>query len=273
MMLTQTKVILLLAILVSVVAAPAALRAQELPHTFFGTALVDGTVASQGTVVTAMIGDKTVSIPVNVNGQFFIVVPPEIDGVASVGKTVTFRIGNLTATQSVPWASAGRTETNFRLTASASPTNTPRPTATRRVASTPRPTAAAAPTIIRGPQGPPGATGVPGAAGLPGATGIPGIPGIQGPQGFPGEQGAPGFPGEQGLPGPEGPRGEQGPQGYIGQTGAQGVAGPSGLSGPPGPTGPPGSSGNFMIAILALVVALLALLVAIGRWIWELQTG
>ena len=270
MKLTQTKIILLMAFLVLLVVAPAAVRAQELPHTFFGTAHVNGRLAPQGTTVTAVVGDKRVSINVNANGQFFLVIPPEIDGVSSAGKTVTFRIGNLTAAESVPWASAGRTESNFRLTASSSPTNTPRPTNTRRPANTPRPTVGAGPTIIRGPQGPPGATGVPGATGIPG---VPGATGLPGGTGIPGDRGPIGFTGDQGPPGPEGPRGEQGPQGYIGQTGPQGVAGPSGLTGQQGPTGPPGSSGNFLIAIIALVVALLALLVAIGRWIWELQTG
>ena len=264
MRLTKTKVILLTAILVLIVVAPVALHAQEIPHTFFGTAYVDGSAVSPGTTITAVVGDKRVSTTVNDNRQFFLLVPPEIDGVSSVGKTVTFRIGNLAATQSVSWASGGRNETNFRLTASASPTSTPRPTATRRPAATPRPTATPVPRVITGPRGPQGPQG---------PAGEQGPEGPQGPQGLRGPAGADGDAGATGADGEDGSAGERGPQGYIGQTGPQGVAGPSGLSGPQGPAGPAGSSGNFLIAIIALVVALLALLVAIGRWIWELQVG
>ena len=86
-------------------------------------------------------------------GDFFSWSLRKIEGVSSAGKTVTFRIGNLAAAESVPWASAGRTENNFRLTAFSSPTNTPRPTNTRRPTNTPRPTVVAVQVGPRGPQG------------------------------------------------------------------------------------------------------------------------
>ena len=265
MKLSRSKAILAFVAVSIVVSIPAIVSAQgEIPHTIFGTAYIDGTVAPDGTLVQAFIdGQEVDRTNTTARGIFFLQIDP---APAQAGKTISFRVRGMLAAESLSWVSRGDTR-NFRLNASANPTNTPRPTNTRRPVNTPRPTAASAPTIIRGPQGPPGATGLPGATGIPGPTGLPGgtgIPGIQGPIGF---------PGDQGPPGPEGPRGDQGPQGYIGQTGPQGVAGPSGLGGPQGPVGPAGSSGNFLIAIIALVVALLALLVAIGRWIWELQTG
>ena len=268
MKLSRSKVLLAFVVMAIMVSIPAVVLAQgDLPHTILGPAYIDGTVAPNGTLVQAFIDGREVDrSSTNASGTFFLLIPPSDTGTSHAGKTISFRVRGLLAAQSLTWASGGDTR-NFTVSASASPTNTPRPTNTRRPVNTPRPTAVSASTIIRGPQGPPGATGIPGAAGIPGPTGLPGGTGI------PGDRGPIGFPGDQGPQGPEGPRGEQGPQGYIGQTGPQGVAGPSGLSGPQGPAGPAGSSGNFLIAIIALVVALLALLVAIGRWIWELQTG
>ena len=268
MRLPRTRILILVAMVAILASLPAILSAQgDLPHTIFGKAYIDNGIAPVGTSVEAYIDGKVVDRRnTNASGTYFLQIDP---APAQAGKTISFRVRGLNARQTLTWASGGD-DRDIRLDASTAPTSTPRPTATRRPAATPRPTATSAPTVIRGPQGPPGATGVPGATGIPGAPGATGVPGGTG---VPGDRGPVGSAGDQGPPGEDGPAGERGPQGYIGQTGPQGVAGPSGLSGPQGPAGPAGSSGNFLIAIIALVVALLALLVAIGRWIWELQSG
>ena len=272
MRLPRTRILILVAMVAILASLPAILSAQsEIPHTVFGKAYIDGRIAPTGTSVEAYIDGKKVNeANTNASGTYFLLIPPST-GSSHAGKAISFRVRGMNArsSEAITWASAGNHK-DIRLDASTAPTPTPRPTATRRPAATPRPAATSAPTVIRGPQGPPGATGVPGATGIPGAPGATGIPGGTG---VPGDRGPVGSAGDQGPPGEDGPAGVRGPQGYIGQTGPQGVAGPSGLSGPQGPAGPAGSSGNFLIAIIALIVALLALLVAIGRWIWELQSG
>ena len=268
MKLTRAKVFIVVALFAILIGVPALVSAQgDIPHLIFGTAYIDNRVVSEGTVVQAFIDGKEVArYNATANGAFLLQVDPSTTGVSHSGKTISFKVRGLDGRQTLTWAPGGD-NTSFRLDASASPpTPTPRPTV-RRPTSTPRPAVTPTPVVVRGPQGPRGPAGEDGAQGPPGPAGEDGTRGPQGPAGEDGDQGP------QGPEGPEGPKGEQGPQGYIGQTGPQGIAGPSGLSGPQGPAGPPGSSGNFLIAIIALVIALLALLVAIGRWIWELQTG
>ena len=277
MKLSRSKVLFAFVAMAIMVSIPAVVLAQGTPpHGIVGDVEINGQPAPIGTRVALRFNNGTIDTDtVSTVGIYRVEVP---SGGPYPRGSISFFVNGQRADASLPngqewtWSGAWR-EGNLEIVDLSSPatrsqpTNTPRPTNTRRPVNTPRPTAGSAPTIIRGPQGPPGATGLPGATGIPGPTGLPGGTGI------PGDRGPIGFPGDQGPPGPEGPRGDQGPQGYIGQTGPQGVAGPSGLAGPQGPVGPAGSSGNFLIAIIALVVALLALLVAIGRWIWELQTG
>ena len=277
MKLLRSKVLLAFVVMAILVSIPSIVSAQGTPpHGIVGVVEINGQPALIGTRVALRFNNATIDTDtVSTGGIYRLEVP---SGGPYPRGAITFLVNDQRADSSLPngqewtwsgtWREGHLEIVDLAIPATRSePTNTPRPANTRRPVNTPRPTAGAAPTIIRGPQGPPGATGQPGATGIPGATGLPGGTGI------PGDRGPIGFPGDQGPAGLEGPRGEQGPQGYIGQTGPQGVAGPSGLSGPQGPAGPPGSSGNFLIAIIALVVALLALLVAIGRWIWELQTG
>ncbi len=269
MKLTRTKALLVLAIAAILVSIPAIVSAQELPHTIFGLAYIDGRLAPENTNVQAFIDGNEVGDPFVVEnpGVFFLVIPPSTTDASHSNKTITFQVRGLVATQTTTWASAGNTRSFDLNVSTARATNTPTPTRTRTPTptATPRRTVASAgPTIIQGPRG---ATGL---RGEQGPQGVEGPSGEQGPQGVRGLEGPPGDQGPQGF---EGPRGEQGPQGYLGQTGPQGVAGPAGSTGTQGPAGPPGSSGNFLIAIIALVISLLALLVAIGRWIWELQTG
>ena len=275
MKLTRTKALFFTAIVALLVSIPAVVSAQDIPHFFAGNAYIDNTLAPRNTAVEAYINGNRVGEVARTNAAGFYVlpIPPSTSGASYSGQTITFKVRGLDAVETATWSAAG-SDTAFDLNASATasrPTNTPRPTA--RPASTARPVTPPTPRPVftgPGPTGRPGAPGPPGPTGLPGATGLRGVAGIQGAAGPPGE---PGLPGETGKPGESGRSGDRGPQGYVGQPGPQGVAGPTGATGVQGPSGPPGSSGNFLIAIIALVVALLALLVAIGRWIWELQSG
>ena len=275
MKLTRTKVLLIIAITALLISIPAIVSAQTIPHTFLGTARVDGQLVSSTTSIEALIdGNKVADGRVTTLGTYFLQINPST-GTSFSGKTITFRIGGLVANETATWVSEGDNR-GFNLNASTTAaTNTPTPRPTTRVVTrnTSTPDGRQGPAGPTGPAGPRGPTGLDGSAGPPGEPGPQGATGLQGPKGDPGDRGPQGPASETGPPGPEGPRGESGPLGYIGQTGPQGVAGPSGSVGVQGPTGPVGSSGSFLIAGIALVVALLALLVAIGRWIWELQTG
>ena len=270
MNLTKTKLLLLIAVIALMASIPTLVLAQASPpHEVFGRVTIDGRTAGAGNRVTAHIDNRQVEqTTTSASGVYRIQLNPP-SGQSYAGREVTFRVNGNTVAERTTWSS-GEAEL-LNLTASSTPpTSTPTPT--RRVVTRGTPTPAA----IRGPAGPTGPRGPEGPAGPQGDPGLQGDPGPRGPSGNTGPQGPMGEtgpPGETGPRGDEGPRGEPGPQGHIGQTGQQGVVGPTGPSGAQGPSGPPGSQGNFLIAIIALVVALLALLVAIGRWIWELQTG
>ena len=271
MKLTRTKLLVLIAVVALMATVPAIVLAQTPPHEVFGRASIDGRAVAAGVSVTAHIDNREVlKVSTTTGGVYRIQLNPP-SGQSYAGKEVTFRIDGNVAVEKITWTSGEAQLLN--LNASATPaTNTPTPT--RRIIS--RSTNTPTPRLVQGPvgpRGPAGADGAPGAEGPEGPVGPQGATGPQGPKGDVGPQGPAGPPGETGPMGAEGPRGEGGPQGYIGQSGPQGVAGPAGPAGVQGPAGPSGSDGNFLIAIIALVVALLALLVAIGRWIWELQTG
>lgn len=271
MKITRTGILLLIAVAALVVSLPSIVLAQSSPpHEVFGRASINGQAVAAGVVVTAHIDNSQVEqVRTTAGGIYRIQLNPP-PGQVYAGKQVTFRIGGQTATQTIRWTSGEAQLLNLNASSN---TPTPRPTARTTARNTPTPR------VIQGPKGDTGATGPRGQEGAAGPQGDSGPAGPAGPQGSHGSQGPKGDlgpvgpSGETGQTGSEGPRGDSGPQGYIGQTGPQGVAGPAGPAGVQGPTGPIGSSGSFLIAIIALVVALMALLVAIGRWIWELQTG
>ena len=274
MNLPKAKLLLLIAVIALMASIPTLVLAQgSPPHEVFGRVTIDGRTAGAGVRVTALIDNRQVEqATTSSTGTYRIQLNPP-SGQSYAGKEVTFRVNGNPAEEKITWTS-GEAELLNLTASSVAPTNTPTPTR-RTVARTPTPTprAVVGPRGPAGPVGPAGPEGPAGADGLQGPQGEPGARGATGPQGPMGDPGPQGPMGEAGPAGGEGPRGEAGPQGYIGQTGQQGVAGPAGPAGAQGPSGPPGSQGNFLIAIIALVVALLALLVAIGRWIWELQTG
>ena len=271
MKLTRTPILLLITVAALLVSIPAIVSAQQgtvPPHQFAGRASIDGQVAPVGTTVQALTnGRVAVSAkvtPLSAAGINYILKVPQPTG----GLAVTFTVNGHDANETATWKQGG-TDYPFSLTASSTavpPTQEAPPTA----APTARPTVIRGATGPRGPEGPEGPQGPPGE---PGAAGAPGPRGIPGADGAPGMDGAPGAQGERGADGAPGPQGEPGPQGPQGSQGLQGAAGPAGPQGTPGMQGAQGASGGFLIAIIALVVAFLALLTVIARWIWELQAS
>ena len=278
---TRTKVLTFIAIAVLVVSIPAIASAQAPPHAFVGNVRVNGQPGPVGTRVAAFINNASAGQVTVTQAGIYNLNISQPTGRNYSGQSVSFQVNGQSADAVDPAGSWGGTwrgggtldRVNLTIPSTATNTPTPRPTARVVTRGTSTPVGRQGPAGSTGPAGPRGSAGLEGPAGPQGEPGQQGATGPQGPKGDPGDRGPQGPAGETGLPGPEGPRGESGPLGYIGQTGPQGVAGPSGSVGVQGPTGPVGSSGSFLIAGIALVVALLALLVAIGRWIWELQTG
>ena len=242
-----TFVLLLVAGVATVVSAQSAI-----PHTFIGKARINGAIAAPGTPVQALIDGRVVfESTVTATGDYLLIVVPDT-GESYNGKTVRFRVGGENSPQSERWASGGDTMLNLD-TAAARPT--PRPVLVRPVV---RPTSTPVP-------GPPGPEGPRGPQGPPGPAGPMGQPGPQGPAGQPGPQGETGPAGTSGLQGPTGNAGEAGPVGVIGSDGA---VGPRGVS---GEQGPEGSSLAWWLAIGALAAAVVALLAAIGQWIFDVR--
>ena len=262
---TPSRLLLLIAIVsLLVMSIPAIVSGQGIPpppNRFYGEVTIDGQPAPAGTKIEVFANDElNASYTVHTVGSYGLRPFFEVSQLVP-GTQVIFRVNGNEADQTAQWAQGVTTRLNLTASSVAQPTEPP-PT----VAPTPRPTTR----IVR----PTAVISRPGPQGEQGEKGDPGDPG---PQGLPGLQGLRGIPGADGGPGPagpQGPSGEQGTQGERGPQGLQGVAGPAGPQGGQGLTGPEGSSGgNILLAIIALVVAALALLVAIGRWIWELQSS
>ena len=267
MKLTRTSILVLVAAVALLMSIPAIVSAQaDRPSRFAGNAYIDGRKVPDGTLIEALSEGAIVGTALTAtrSANFNYI----LDASRPVGtQQLTFRVGGFPTPETATWVD-GRTTQPFNLNASSTtvpPTQalpTPTPSPTPRVI---RPTVTVrgpvGPQGPEGPAGPPGDTGPAGPAGPRGIPGADGVPGADGAQGPPGERGADGSPGQQGETGPQGPPGPQG---------LQGDPGPSGVQGPPGPQG---SSGNFWIAIIAVVVAFLALAVAVGRWVWDLQTN
>ncbi len=187
-----TTIVVLLLMLPSVVSAQ-----KVIPHAFLGSATVNGSPASNGTVVAALVDGQEVAAK-SVAGGTYPVLLVEPSGESFSGKTVTFTIGGIAAAQTFMWQEGSVTELNLTATpVIGSPTSTPTP----------------APVLVPGPQGD---------AGPSGQQGLQGLQGVQGPAGPPGSGG------------PAGPAGSAGPAGAAGPPGSQGLTGPDGDSGADG---------------------------------------
>jgi len=106
-----------------------------------------------------------------------------------------------------------------------------------------------------GAAGAPGTPGSPGAKGDPGDTGTPGTPGVDGEDG---SQGVPGNDGAPGSPGSPGAKGDKGDQGNQGIQGIQGVPGDPGISTARVTGSNVTTTGQALVNITGLSLALLA---------------
>ena len=111
---TDSKILALLAIVAILLTLPAVVLAQAQPPrpaVFGGTATLDGVPAADGTTVTAEIdGTEVKSIPVTGGGYSFAISQPPDQTFG--GKTIIFKIGDVTANETVSWESRGATELN-----------------------------------------------------------------------------------------------------------------------------------------------------------------
>jgi len=218
-------------IMVILLSLPSVASAQQaIPHAFFGSATINGSPASNGTVVAALVdGRQVASKPVSDDGSYpVLLVEPDVGSFS--GKIVTFTIGGFAATETAFWLEGEVTILNLNASpAQGTPVPTPSATAT------PIPT----PVLLSGEQGDPGPRG---------SQGVRGVQGVQGPSG---------------------PPGVGGPPGSAGAAGPAGVAGPFGSQGLTGPEGDQGDSGSSLFGILAFVFALFAALGTFGGMLWR----
>ncbi len=130
MKLPRTKVLFVSFVLALIVSIPAVVSAQgSPPHAFAGFAYIDNGVAPQGTIVHAVIDDIIVGqSSVNAIGRYSVHLFPPASGASFAGKTVTFGVRGLEASETGTWVGPGHV-TILDLHASTSQsTNTPTPT-------------------------------------------------------------------------------------------------------------------------------------------------
>ncbi len=185
---TTKRALALLTVMIFLFSLPTVAFAQQTPpHIFVGTAFdVSGGPVSAGTVVTAYInGAAQGSATVEAGGKYQIQVSQ------GPGTVVTFKVGNLDASQTFNWEQGGVTLLNLNAVGGVTVVPTP-------VAS------------VQGPQGEAGPQGPEGPAGPRGDQGPAGSAGSAGPQGESGEAGAAGSDGTAGRDGEVGPAGADG---------------------------------------------------------------
>jgi len=112
--------LLALVLLVGVLPAYAADSEQppQIPHYFSGTVSTSKGPVPQGTVVEAFVGGvKKAETAVTAQSTYELLVPGEV---GDQGKTVSFKVGGVQASQTTAWAS-GQVDQNFDLTISSLP--------------------------------------------------------------------------------------------------------------------------------------------------------
>ena len=183
---TRKRVLTLLVAMVFLFSLPAVASAQETPpHIFIGKVFdVSGGIISVGTVVTAYInGVAEGSTTVTAGGAYTLMVS------RGAGTNITFRIGNLDATETFTWQLGDATVLDLNAGTAVQPIPIP---------------------SIQGLPGPVGPEGPPGAPGPTGETGSAGPPGQAGLKGDTGQAGSDGSTGSAGSPGAVGPAGSTG---------------------------------------------------------------
>ncbi len=249
-----------LALLASVSLTSVLAQQPPRPQNFYGTVMVDGVVAPEGTMVTAMVGEGEDEMKfedeVDADGMYALRLEGDF-----VGEDIMFIIGErmgmaetmdadgmMMMENSVMFMEGGSGTLN--LSAGVTPT---------------RPTTGTGGT---GARGLPGKDGEDGADGAPGATGARGA---QGPAGDDGAPGADGASGADGARGPAGADGSNGSDGNDGSNGSQGPAGPAGADGAAGADGQNGAAGadggGGILAIIALIIAIVGVVAAGGAFI------
>ena len=182
------RALALLTVIVLLFSLPAVAYAQQIPpHFFVGRAIdVSGGNVSAGTAVTAYInGQLKGETTVQAGGKYTLQVSQ------GTGTSITFKIGNLDATQTFIWEQGGVTLLDLNAVFGVPAQPTPA-TSAQGPQGEPGP---------EGPRGPAGSKGAPGAAGPPGPTGTQGEPGLAGRDGSAGPAGSPGAAGPAGSAG------------------------------------------------------------------------
>jgi hypothetical protein len=115
---TKLRLLALLAV-VALVLFPAMAFSQggapQLPCAFHGTVQVNGQNVADGTVITAMIGNATytTTTPSAAGASTYKIVIAQPAGTNYDGMTVTFKIGNATASQTGTWQMGGNVALNL----------------------------------------------------------------------------------------------------------------------------------------------------------------
>ncbi len=190
---TKTRFLTLVMALALLLAIPTAVFAQRVPpHVFVGTASLNGVAAADGAAVTAWVDGDQVADAHAAGGDYTLLVDQGDSSFA--GKTVSFKIGGVDASETADWKQGGAEVLN--LVAAAGSTS-----------------------------GSSGATGKAGASGAKGATGDTGATGAAGSTGAAGAAGSNGSDGAAGATGPAGSAGSAGAAGAAGADGADGGGG------------------------------------------------
>ena len=172
------KIHIFLAIMILAMLFPSLISAQQVPpHIIIGAASNGGVPVPTGTTITALVDGVKIGAARTAGSGTFTLMAGNSNSYE--GKTMTFTIGNSSASETLVWKKGEATKLNLTV-------------------GTPGSTESIAPIVT---------------------TGESGAAGPQGPKGAAGEVGPPGPQGPSGPEGPIGPRGETGPIGPIGNAG------------------------------------------------------
>jgi hypothetical protein len=106
---------LLLAVIALLVPFPTTALAQQLPpHRFFGTVTIDGVNAPDGTKITAVVSGQAVASTTTSGGSYRIDVV-QAEGVSFSGKSVSFTVGGIFATNTAIWVFGEATDLYLAL--------------------------------------------------------------------------------------------------------------------------------------------------------------
>jgi len=174
----KNKIHIFLAVMILTMLFPGLVSAQQVPpHIIVGAASNGGVPVPVGTTISALVNGAKIGTARTAGSGTFTLMAGKSDSYE--GKTMTFTIGDSSASETLVWKKGEATKLNLTV-------------------GTPGSTEASAPIVI---------------------TGETGIAGPPGPKGETGEGGPTGPQGKSGPTGPTGPIGETGPTGPIGNAG------------------------------------------------------